>query len=364
MRTARFTHYQFMATLDRRTCARCGERDGEVYKLSEMNQGENAPPLHARCRCTIVAYDGLQYGTRATRGDNGSYQRVPADMSYRDWKAVYIDKSKTFEMWRAEFDARRQADENSALRQRGRQVIEDLTAGRLPTAASGGKVGTGIHGTMSANDVPQWAPRDKSKTIPKEEYIKLRALAEANGIFLIGVKNFDGTPAIVREILDTLIGLKSKFPAVSDNRHKLELNMSILLRAQDYAETIGREIKFNAAAYRDVKILAAEYQKDVDKGYFVRGTTYRAIPHHEFGHVVANVYKLDPLKIACEITGLKPKDVLTWLKTALSKYAVGFHDGREIIAEVFADMSTNSPNEFSRKFYSKVLHLTRGVGNG
>ena len=128
MKAAGFTHYQFMATLDRRTCARCGERDGEVYKLSEMNQGENAPPMHARCRCTIVAYDGLQYGTRATRGDNGSYQRVPADMSYRDWKAVYIDKSKTFEMWRAEFDARSKSDENSALRQRGRQVIEDLTA--------------------------------------------------------------------------------------------------------------------------------------------------------------------------------------------------------------------------------------------
>ncbi len=55
-------------------------------------------------------------------------------MSYRDWKAVYIDKTKTFETWRAEFDARRQADEQSPLRQRGRQVIEDLAAGRDPRA--------------------------------------------------------------------------------------------------------------------------------------------------------------------------------------------------------------------------------------
>ncbi|MBE8952960.1 MAG: hypothetical protein SR1Q7_07440, partial [Quinella sp. 1Q7] len=68
------------------------------------------------------------------------YRRVPADMSYRDWKAVYIDKTKTFETWQAEFDARRQADEQSPLRQRGRQVIDDLSAGRLPTTASGGKV--------------------------------------------------------------------------------------------------------------------------------------------------------------------------------------------------------------------------------
>ena len=139
--------------------------------------------MHARCRCTIVAYDGLQYGTRAARdfgdslkgksadfegGESGGkkiktpfgevngtkvkiklsdgevvdhYRRVPADMSYRDWKAVYIDKTKTFETWQAEFDARRKSDEQSPLRQRGRQVIDDLSAGRLPTAASGGKVG-------------------------------------------------------------------------------------------------------------------------------------------------------------------------------------------------------------------------------
>ena len=98
----------------------------------------------ARCRCTIVAYlDGSDKGQRATRDDDGSYQRVPADMSYRDWKAVYIDKSKTFETWQAEFDARSKADENSALRQRGRAIIEDLTAGRLPTAASNAKVAVG-----------------------------------------------------------------------------------------------------------------------------------------------------------------------------------------------------------------------------
>ncbi len=132
--------------------------------------------MHARCRCTIVAYDGLQYGTRAARdfgdsvkgksvsldadesGDkkiktpfgevNGTkvkitlsngevvdhYRRVPADMSYRDWKAVYIDKTKTLETWQAEFDARRKSDEQSPLRQRGRAIIEKFAAGETPTA--------------------------------------------------------------------------------------------------------------------------------------------------------------------------------------------------------------------------------------
>ena len=212
---------------------------------------------------------------------------------------------------------------------------------------------------MSAGDVPQWAPRNKANVIPKEEYAKLRSLAEANGIALSGVKNFDGSAKIVRELIETLIGLKGKFPAVSDGRHKLELEMSILLGAEDYAETVGRKIKLNAAAYRDVKLLAAEYAKDVADGWFVKGTDWRAIIHHEFGHVVANVYKLDPLKIACEITGFKPAETLKFLERELSKYAGLKLDGSEIISEVFADISTGKACDFSHKFYNKVLELTR-----
>ena len=141
MKDAEFTHYQFMATLDRRTCIRCGERDGEIFALKDMNQGENAPPLHPRCRCTIVAtFDTpksksrtsqeraardfgnspkgktLEFETVKSSRPNatietpfgkvnvgnvkgkivdseagGHYKRVPADMTYKEWKAVYID---------------------------------------------------------------------------------------------------------------------------------------------------------------------------------------------------------------------------------------------------------------------------------
>ena len=212
---------------------------------------------------------------------------------------------------------------------------------------------------MSADDMPKWAPRDKSKIISKEEYAELRNLAAAHGISLIGVKNFDDSSKIMRETIETLIKLKEKFPAVSDRRHRLELEMSILLDARDYAITKERRIQLNAAAYRDVNLLTAEYQKDVADGWFVKGTTWRAIIHHEFGHVVANVYKLAPLKIACEITGLKPVETLKFLGANLSKYAGLKLDGSEIISEVFADISTGNACDFSRKFYDKVLELTR-----
>ena len=130
--------------------------------------------------------------------------------------------------------------------------------------------------------------------------------------------------------------------------------------AEDFAITSGRIITLNANAYRDVGVLQEEYQKLVNEGWFVKGTDWRAIIHHEFGHVVANVYKIDSLKIACEITGLTEKEVIVYVENRLSNYAGAFNDGREIISEVFAEMTTGKPSEFSRRFYSEVLKLTGG----
>ena len=118
----------------------------------------------------------------------------------------------------------------------------------------------------------QWSPRDKSKIIPKAEYAKLRTLAETNGIALSGVKNFDGSAEVVREIIKTLVSLQKIFPAVRDERYKLTLSMNSSMGAQDFAITRGKIIKLNAAAYRDINLLAKEYQKDVAGGWFVKGT--------------------------------------------------------------------------------------------
>ena len=107
------------------------------------------------------------------------------------------------------------------------------------------------------------------------------------------------------------------------------------------------------------EILKSEYEKAVEEGWFVKGTDWRAIIHHEFGHVVANVYKINSLKIACEITELSPKETLDFLDINLSHYAGGYNDGREIISEVFADISTGKPNDFSRKFYAKILEVVK-----
>lgn len=88
-------YYRFVATLDHRTSATCRDHDGRIYAVDDYSPGTNAPPLHPHCRSTIVGSlkgDSKPGGERAARNADGKYIRVPADMTYEDWKKVYVDK--------------------------------------------------------------------------------------------------------------------------------------------------------------------------------------------------------------------------------------------------------------------------------
>ena len=58
-------------------------------------------------------------GERSARETGDNRERAPADMTYRDWKAVYIDKSKTLAEWRSAKDAKYRADSLTSTAQQG-----------------------------------------------------------------------------------------------------------------------------------------------------------------------------------------------------------------------------------------------------
>lgn len=102
-------YFRFIATLDRRTSAICRAHDGHVYPVSEAASGTNVPPLHPNCRSTIAGSlygpGKAKTGTRAARNQQtGKTVYVPANMQYEDWKAVYVDKTKTLAEWQKEFN--------------------------------------------------------------------------------------------------------------------------------------------------------------------------------------------------------------------------------------------------------------------
>ncbi|MHA1302983.1 MAG: minor capsid protein [Candidatus Heimdallarchaeaceae archaeon] len=91
--------YIYIATLDNLTSSICTALDGEVFKVSEAVAGLNYPPMHPNCRSTTSAYFDEPDTTRVARDLKGDVYTVPANMTAKDWRAVYLDKTMTREQW-------------------------------------------------------------------------------------------------------------------------------------------------------------------------------------------------------------------------------------------------------------------------
>ena len=103
IRDAEIDYFRFVATLDSRTSTMCREHDGKIYPIDDADTGENIPPLHPRCRSIIVGSLGggeLKGQTRIAKGDEGKYIHVPAEMTYEDFQAVYVEKTQTVDEWK------------------------------------------------------------------------------------------------------------------------------------------------------------------------------------------------------------------------------------------------------------------------
>lgn len=114
--------YELIATLDSRTSPICREMDGKVFDRADAKPGVTMPPFHCYCRTTTAPYiEGItdDDSTRAARDpDTGKTVQVPGKMNYADWKAVFVDKSKTLAEWR---DNLMTTGENSAILNSGRE---------------------------------------------------------------------------------------------------------------------------------------------------------------------------------------------------------------------------------------------------
>lgn len=105
LKSANMGYFQFIATLDKRTSSVCREHDNHVYPIDEAEVGTNVPPLHPRCRSTIAGSIDSKKATSGSRTSllrKGEYQKVPRNMDYDNWKAVYVDNSKSIEEWKRE----------------------------------------------------------------------------------------------------------------------------------------------------------------------------------------------------------------------------------------------------------------------
>lgn len=80
-----FEMYEFIANGD--CCDICKEMDGKHFEVSEMMPGENAPPMHPNCRCSVAAWvDDEEYDAWVDYLSNGGTTAEWNESGKAEWK--------------------------------------------------------------------------------------------------------------------------------------------------------------------------------------------------------------------------------------------------------------------------------------
>lgn len=196
----------------------------------------------------------------------------------------------------------------------------------------------------------------KEKAILKEECKDLVLYANQRKIKLSHFKKFSGDINVIKSIIDDIVVISIDFPKILEGRKSIELCLDFYLNDDVFATTINHVIYVNAYLFSDVELLQSEYDSAVLDGKFVKNTDFHAIIRHETGHVVANIYKLNPMRIAKIILNSNHEpEIIEYISNELSLYATECPDGREFISESFSGYYSNAGNQFADTFVKKCI---------
>lgn len=198
--------------------------------------------------------------------------------------------------------------------------------------------------------------------ISQQEYREIMSYARIRGVKLEGFKRFSGDIKLIREIVDDIVVIAKDFPRILVDRRSVVVRFEENLLEGDFATTDRHLISINASLFNDTKYLEQEYKSLSDRGKFVRGTNYRSVIRHELGHVVANIYKINPMNIAKEIFQDKSNfEILEYIHDDVSAYASDYEDGREFISECFSAYYSNIDIFFANEYVNKCKEYAKEV---
>ncbi len=88
--------YRYYATLDKKTCEKCGKLDLKVLPMEEKKTGINFPPLHPNDRCTVApvidskVVKEVLSPRKARDPKTGKKVECPAGTTWEEWKNTCI----------------------------------------------------------------------------------------------------------------------------------------------------------------------------------------------------------------------------------------------------------------------------------
>lgn len=218
-------------------CEECQKMDGRVFFVKDMTPGDNAPPFHPSCRCSTAEY-----------ADRGRLEELIGQ----------IEKERE--------------EENETNEEN--------------------------HDSMSRRvDIGSWPP--PGEKISEKELRELFDYGAKNKIDVKSFENYDGDIELIKNFIDGIVEVAGDYPEILNGKRNLQIRCSYQMAAADYAETTTNCIVINGNAYRNREALRLDYEKqqEGEDPFFVKGTTYENISHHESGHLIVQVFGLSPKKI-------------------------------------------------------------------
>ena len=216
-----YKEYMFITSGDESVCSVCQGLHGQHFKVSEMQAGVNAPPMHPRCHCSAASYmDSDKYKRWIDALANGE------DVRWDEFDEYEENKRKESEM----------------LTERRRQRLE---ARRSKQSAA------------ETTAAPSAEVKYDSR-VPKQQVDVLKALVNEYRNRLANVTVGARRAAGNTDISGAEMRLNSKDieTAVHEFAHTMA-NSS----ADKYGLTNDKEF------WKEIKKIYREYHKDVDKGY-------------------------------------------------------------------------------------------------
>lgn len=198
--------------------------------------------------------------------------------------------------------------------------------------------------------------------ITKDEYKELMDYARNRKVKLEGFRKFSGNIDLIKEAVDDIAEIAQDFPRIISERKSIVLRFDEHISERDFATTNRHLISINGNIFNNKEYLEREYQMMADMGTFVTDTSYRSVIRHEVGHVVANIYGLNPMYIAKEVLQMNTEnEILGYVMNNLSLYAAEYEDGREFISECFSAYYSGVDNLFAKEYVNKCKDLAKEV---
>lgn len=291
--------------------------------------------------CLTLASRGWQkISKKSLKNGHAEHIHANCDCTY----AVRFDKKTTVEGYEPE--KYREMYENAE----GETAAEKMNSMRRE-AEMGKRVD--MMSRKKRDDTIAW-PKNGVK-ISKEDYQALLALGTERGIKLVSFESFDGDTELVRDFIESVSHVMDAYPRLRQLKNPIQIHVvydPLNLSDDDYAKTIGTKIYINGYAYRDRKLLYADYAKKTeikdDGHWFPLGTTADNIPYHEMGHVILNAYQLPSVKIKAKVLPrMRSDDRDKIIGSEISNYALSSE--QELIAEAFSMYSSGITSEFVLK---------------